>query len=135
AILNPVKDWYLFDEFKNGNPTEGFIGYVRIFSIIGFLVLLIACINFMNLATARSEKRAREVGVRKAIGSGRGALIRQFLTESYLITFISALAAIGLVQLAIPFFNTLTQTSIRIPYADGSFWLIMAAYLFLTGLL
>ncbi|HEY1062249.1 MAG TPA: ABC transporter permease [Daejeonella sp.] len=135
AILYPLKKWHLYNEFENGVASDGFIGYVRMFSIIGILVLLIACINFMNLATARSEKRAREVGVRKTLGSHRNALILQFLTESFMITLISAFAALGLVQLVLPSFNTLTQTSLTIPYNEGLFWLVMTVYVILTGLL
>ena len=88
-ILDPVANWHLYENFDKGKPVSGFIEYVNIFTIIGILVLLIACINFINLTTARSEKRAREVGVRKAIGSGKNHLIFQFLTESVLLTFIA----------------------------------------------
>ncbi len=77
-ILQPIKDWHLYNEYENGHVAGGFIEYVRMFSIIGILVLLIACINFINLTTARSEKRAREVGVRKAMGSQQKQLILQF---------------------------------------------------------
>jgi ABC-type antimicrobial peptide transport system permease subunit len=87
VILQPMKDWHLYNEYKNGHVAGGFIEYVRMFSIIGILVLLIACINFINLTTARSEKRAREVGVRKAMGSQKKQLIFQFLAESLLLTF------------------------------------------------
>ncbi|HEY8781778.1 MAG TPA: ABC transporter permease [Mucilaginibacter sp.] len=135
VILHPLKDWHLYSEFKNGKETGGFIDYVRMFSIIGILVLLIACINFMNLSTARSEKRAREVGVRKAIGSQRKDLIFQFLTESILITFVAFLLSILFVQLALPAFDTLTGASISIPYGNIVFWTIMILYVFLTGLL
>jgi putative ABC transport system permease protein len=105
VIMHPLKDWHLYNDFKNGKAVGGFIEYVRLFSIIGMLVLAIACINFMNLSTARSEKRAREVGVRKAIGSARIDLVYQFLLESVLITFISFLLGLLLVQLALPAFN------------------------------
>jgi putative ABC transport system permease protein len=99
------------------------------------LVLLIACINFMNLSTARSEKRAREVGVRKAIGSQRKDLIFQFLTESILITFIAFLLSILFVQLALPSFNMLTSGAVSIPYSNPVFWCIMITYILATGLL
>jgi putative ABC transport system permease protein len=135
VILHPLKDWHLYSDFKNGKEAGGFIDYVRMFSIIGILVLIIACINFMNLSTARSEKRAREVGVRKAIGSQRKDLIFQFLTESILITFIAFLFSILFTQLALPFFNTLTGSSIAIPYANPMFWVIMLMYVLITGLL
>jgi putative ABC transport system permease protein len=135
VIMHPLKDWHLITEFKNGKAVGGFVEYVRLFSIIGMLVLTIACINFMNLSTARSEKRVREVGVRKAIGSARTDLIYQFLTESVLITFISFLFGLLLVQLALPSFNTLTGSYVQIPYSSISFWSIMIIFVLFTGLL
>ncbi len=134
VILHPLKDWHLITDFKNGKPVGGFVEYVRLFSIIGILVLVIACINFMNLSTARSEKRAREVGVRKAIGSARIDLVYQFLLESVLITFISFLLGLLLVQLALPAFNTLTGGDVHIPYGNIGFWGIMIVFVFFTGL-
>lgn len=134
VFMHPLKDWHLYNDFKNGKVAGGFIEYVRLFGIIGLLVLAIACINFMNLSTARSEKRAREVGVRKAIGSGRIDLIYQFLMESILITFISFLLGLLFVQLALPSFNELTGSYIHIPYGSLSFWGIMMAFVLLTGL-
>jgi len=133
-ILHALKDWRLYSDFKNGRVAGGFIDYVRMFSIIGALVLLIACINFVNLSTARSEKRAREVGVRKAIGSLRRDLIFQFLTESLLITFVASLLSILFVQLALPFFNQLTTNSVQIPYTHAFFWCLMIAYVIFIGL-
>ena len=135
CFLQPMKNWHLYSEFKNGREDSGFIEYVRLFSLIGVLVLLIACINFMNLSTARSEKRAREVGVRKAIGSLRRDLILQFLVESILITILAAGIALLLVQLTLPWFNLLTQCSIHIPWNSCLFWAIMVGYVFVTGLL
>ena len=135
VILHAMKDWHLYSDFKKGKPVGGFIDYVRMFSIIGILVLLIACINFMNLSTARSEKRAREVGVRKAIGSQRKDLIIQFLAESILITFIAFLFSIVFVQLALPSFNTIIGSSIAIPFANPLFWIVMLLYVLFTGLL
>lgn len=135
VIMQEMKDWHLYTEFKNGVATGGLISYVRIFSITGILVLLIACINFMNLSTARSNKRAKEVGVRKVVGSRRYELILQFLTESLVITFAAFILSLVLVQLALPAFNTLTQANIRIPYTNAFFWMIMISYLLLTGLL
>ena len=133
--LHPLKDWRLYSEFKNGKAVGGFIDYVRLFSIIGGLVLLIACINFMNLSTARSEKRAREVGVRKAIGSRRKDLIFQFLTESVVIAMLSFVVALALVELALPSFNTLTKSAIQLPFANPVFWAVMVGYVLVTGLL
>jgi len=134
VFLYPLKDWHLYSDFKNGKIAGGFIDYVRMFGIIGALVLLIACINFVNLSTARSEKRAREVGVRKAIGSQRRDLIFQFLTESIFITFVAFLLSIAFVQLALPYFNTLTGSLVQIPYSDPVFWCIMMGYVLVTGL-
>ena len=134
VILHALKDWHLYSDFKNGQVAGGFIDYVRMFSIIGALVLLIACINFVNLSTARSEKRAREVGVRKAVGSLRSDLIYQFLTESILITFIAFLLSILFVQLALPYFNGLTTDSVHIPYGSAAFWCMMIAYVLFIGL-
>ncbi|MBV8390140.1 MAG: FtsX-like permease family protein, partial [Mucilaginibacter sp.] len=134
VFLHPLKDWHLYNEFKNGKVAGGFVDYVRLFSIIGVLVLTIACINFMNLSTARSEKRAREVGVRKAIGSGRIDLVYQFLLESVLITSISFLVGLLFVQLALPSFNILTSSDIHVPYGNIGFWCIMVAFILFTGL-
>jgi len=135
VILQPIGDAHLFSDYKNGKVAGGFIDYVRMFSVIGALVLLIACINFMNLSTARSEKRAREVGVRKAIGSQRRDLIFQFLTESLMITFAAFLFSILLVQLVLGPFNALTGGTVSIPYGNLVFWGIMIGYVIITGLL
>ena len=134
-ILFPAKNWRLLTQFKNGKAVDGFIQYVRMFGIIGMLVLAIACINFVNLSTARAEKRAREVGVRKSIGSLRRDLIFQFLTESFLITFMAFALSILIVQLALPSFNTITYATIAIPYANAAFWCVMMGYVLITGLL
>ncbi len=135
VFMQPMKDWHLYTDFKNGIAVGGFIDYVKMFSIIGMLVLLIACINFMNLSTARSEKRAREVGIRKAVGSQRKDLVFQFLIESVVITFIAFLLSVLFVQLALPAFNALTKTTINIPYSNVMFWVIMISYVLITGLL
>jgi len=135
AMFFPLKDWHLYTDFKNGLPQGGLIDYVRMFSIVGILVLLIACINFMNLSTARSERRAREVGVRKVMGSLRGQLILQFLTESLLMTALAFLLSIVLVQAVLPAFDALTGDAVRMPYGNGMFWLIMLSLVLLTGLL
>lgn len=135
VVLQPMKDWHLYTDFKNGHAVGGLIEYVRMFSIIGILVLLIACINFINLTTARSEKRAREVGVRKAIGSLRKDLIFQFLTESFLLTLIAFIFALLFVQWALPSFNTLTGHQLSIPFHNGIFWLVMLGSVVLTALI
>lgn len=135
VVMQPLQDWHLYNTYINGKASGGFIEYVHIFSIIGILVLVIACINFINLTTARSEKRAREVGIRKAIGSQRNQLIIQFLTESVLITFIAFLFSVGVVQLVLPSFNTLTATNITIPYTSTVFWIITIGCTLFTALL
>ncbi|SEM33688.1 duplicated orphan permease [Chitinophaga rupis] len=135
VILTPFQDQHLYSKYKNGKVAGGFIEYVRIFSVIGGLVLLIACINFINLTTARSAKRGKEVGIRKAIGSHRNALILQFLTESFLLTFFAFVLALLLVLLALPAFNALTASTIRIPYSSFIFWLLVTGGGILIGLL
>ena len=135
AFLHPLEDWHLYSEFREGVEAGGFIDYIRMFGIIGSLVLLIACINFMNLSTARSERRAREVGVRKAIGSKRSDLIVQFLCESFTITFLAFLICLLISALVLPAFNTIAGTAIVIPWSSWVFWAIMTGYVLLTGLL
>ena len=135
VFMQPLKDWHLYTEFKNGSASGGFIDYVRMFGITGIFVLLIACINFTNLSTACSEKRAREVGIRKVAGSLRRELISQFLIESVMIAFIAFAFSILFVQLALPAFNALTGTVVTIPWFSGVFWGIMISYVVITGLL
>jgi putative ABC transport system permease protein len=135
AFIHPLKDWHLYSDFKNGVVSGGFIAYVRMFSIIGILVLLIACINFTNLSIARSERRAREVGVRKAIGSLKRHIIIQFLMESVLITLLAFVLALMLVSVALPAFNALTTSVIVLPWSSATFWGVMLSYVLLTGLL
>ena len=135
VIMQPMQDWHLYTDYKNGVATGGLVDYLRMFTIIGILVLLIACINFMNLSTARSEKRAREVGIRKVAGSSRQGLILQFLVESIVITCIAFVVSLLIVQLALPAFNALAGTTIRLPLANAGFWLIMLGYVLITGLL
>ncbi len=133
-ILQPIKDWNLYTDYKNGKEAGGFVDYVRMFGIIGLLVLAIACINFVNLTTARSEKRAREVGIRKVLGSERSSLIVQFLVESFMMVFFAFLLSIVFVQLTLPAFNTLTGESISLPFLNGFFWLLMAGCVCVTAI-
>jgi putative ABC transport system permease protein len=135
VFLHPMAKWRLYSEFTDGINTGGFIKYVKLFGIFGLIVLLIACINFMNLSTARSEKRAKEVGVRKAMGSGREQLIGQFLSESLVISFIALGLALILVELVLPSFNTLTEKDISLQLANPLFWGIMLVFTIFTGLL
>ncbi len=135
VFIHPMSKWRLYSDFENGKNTGGFIKYVRMFGILGLIVLLIACINFMNLSTARSEKRAKEVGVRKAVGSGRKQLIGQFLSESMLISALAFLFALGIVIIALPYFNRLTDKDMSLQIASPLFWIIMILFTIITGLL
>ena len=134
-FIHPMSKWRLYSDFENGKNTGGFIKYVRMFGILGLIVLLIACINFMNLSTARSEKRAKEVGVRKAVGSGRKELINQFLNESVLMAAFAFVLALIIVALALPYFNKLTDKEMTLQVTNPVFWLIMILFTLVTGLL
>ena len=133
--LYPMEKWYLYSEFKNGYPSGGRITYVWLFAVTGIFVLLLACINFMNLSTARSEKRSREVGVRKVMGSTRSSLIFQFLSESFLAVFLAFMIALLLAFISIPVFNQITEKSIKLPVSNLYFWFLSALFLFITALL
>ena len=134
-VLQPMDNWRLHNEFKNGKVVGGRIQFVWLFGIIGIFVLLLACINFMNLSTARSEKRAKEVGIRKTVGSLRPQLIKQFLTESIVVAFLALLIALGLVLVVLPFFNGLSDKAIHLPGANMYFWLFILAFTLLTGII
>jgi ABC-type antimicrobial peptide transport system permease subunit len=134
-FLQPMNRWHLYSEFKDGINTGGAIQYVWLFGIIGGFVLLLACINFMNLSTARSEKRAKEVGVRKAIGSRRIQLIVQFFGESILLAVISLVFAGILVQVSLPFFNHLAAKEMSVPWTSPLFWISTLGFTFFTGLI
>jgi len=125
---------YLHSTFTNGKIDGGRIGYVRMFSIIAIFILLIACINFMNLTTARSVKRAKEIGVRKVVGALRGGLIKQFISESLLLTTLSVSLALLLLMFALPYFNQITQKEIALPFNNLSFWLQLILVTLITGL-
>ncbi len=133
-VLQPMDNWRLHNEFKNGKVVGGRIQFVWLFGIIGAFVLLLACINFMNLSTARSEKRAKEVGIRKTVGSLRPQLIKQFLTESIVVAFLSLVIALLLVLALIPFFNGLSDKEIHLPGANIYFWLFILAFTLFTGI-
>lgn len=134
-ILHPIPDWWLRSRFENGKIAGGRIEMVRTFTFIACFILLIACINFMNLSTARSEKRAREVGVRKVAGAGRHALIGQFLSESIIITLIAGIISVGIVLLTIPYFNTLVNHPLSVDFGDFRFWLFSLGVILITGIL
>ncbi|MDJ1466587.1 ABC transporter permease [Xanthocytophaga flava] len=134
-LLYPMRQWHLYNQFENGQVAGGRIQFVWMFGIIGVFVLLLACINFMNLSTARSEKRAKEVGIRKAIGSVRTQLIGQFLSESILISFLALVLALAFLWISLPFFNQIAHKEIHITWASISFWTIILGFTLLTGLL
>ena len=134
-FLFPMSKWHLYDQFKDGHNTGGRIQYVWLFGIIGIFVLLLACINFMNLSTARSEKRAREVGVRKAIGSLRSQLVYQFFTESLLCVMLAFLLSLLLVQSGLSFFNNIAAKQMTIPWGNGLFWMLGIGFSVVTGLI
>lgn len=131
----PLSQVHLYGKSENGQLVGGRIVTVRMFGFIALFILVIACINFMNLSTARSEKRAKEVGLRKVVGASKISLIAQFIGESTLIAFIAGLLALLVVQIALPSFNTLVDKHLFIPYSDGMFWLKLFGFILLTGLM
>lgn len=135
AFLFPYTKFHLYNNFVNGKPSGGRIDQVRLFAFLAFCVLLIASINYMNLSTARSEKRAREVGVRKALGSSRTSLMGQFIIESMLFSIIAVIVAFGLLELCLPYFNNLLDISMQIGYNSYPFWLTLGVLVILTGVL
>ena len=134
-FLHPMSKWHLYSEFKNGINVGGRVQFVWLFGIIGAFVLLLACINFMNLSTARSEKRAKEVGIRKAVGSIRGQLITQFFSESFLVVGLAFGLAVGLVLLSLVWFNQVADKQMVLPWMNPFFWLASLSFVALTGLL
>jgi len=134
-FLHPMNNWHLHSDFKNGVNIGGGIQYVWLFGVIGVFVLLLACINFMNLSTARSEKRAKEVGIRKSVGSKRNQLITQFYCESLVIAVFSLLFALVFVQLSLPFFNEVAGKKLTIPWSGPLFWLAGIGFTLFTGLI
>lgn len=134
-LLHPMCDWHLFSKYENGKMAGGRIQFVWLFGTIGIFVLLLACINFMNLGTARSEKRAKEVGIRKTVGSERKQLITQFLSESVLLALISFLLSILIVGLILPWFNGLADKKMDILWGSPIFWITCILFTILTGLL
>ncbi|HEY4324262.1 MAG TPA: ABC transporter permease [Mucilaginibacter sp.] len=134
-FLQPMSKWELHSEFKNGINTGGKIEFVWMFGIIGVFVLLLACINFMNLSTARSEKRAKEVGIRKTVGSLRGQLIGQFFSESLLVSLFAFMLSIVIVQLTLPWFNEVADKQMSILWGSAMFWLLGILFTLLTGVI
>ncbi|HTE10988.1 MAG TPA: ABC transporter permease, partial [Chitinophagaceae bacterium] len=134
-LLHPMRDWHLRSHWENGVQTGGQIEYVWLFSLVGGFVLLLACINFMNLSTARSEKRAKEVGIRKAIGSMRGQLIKQFYSESLLVVAFAFTLAVIAVALVLPWFNEVASKKMIIPWGNPLFWLTGILFSFITAII
>ena len=133
-FLMPMDKWHLYSEFKDGKNTGGMIRYVRMFAIIGIFVLLLACINFMNLSTARSEKRAKEVGIRKTIGSSRGQLIRQFFSESLLTVVIAYILSVFFAFISLPYFNIIAGKQMFILWSNTGFWITGVCFVVLTAI-
>lgn len=134
-FLYPVSELRLHSSFVNGVPEGGRIEVVRLFEIVAFFIILISCINFMNLSTARSESRMKEIGIRKTIGAGRTSLLGQFMTESVLMALFAGLIALLVIQLGLPYFNHLTDKKLTIDYANPVYWGGIAALIVLVGLL
>ena len=134
-FLFPMQDWYLRGDFENGVQSGGRIENAWLFGVIGLFILLLACINFVNLSTARSEKRATEVGIRKSIGSKRGQLVFQFLSESFLIVVLSFVFALGIVLLFLNGFNNLASKAIVFPWTNIQFWLVALVFIVVTAFL
>ncbi|HXD77899.1 MAG TPA: ABC transporter permease [Puia sp.] len=132
--LQPFPEKYLHSVFKDGRLDGGRIEYVRLFTLVAIFILAIACVNFMNLATAQSARRAKEVGLRKVIGAARGTLIGQFIGEAFLLTFLSVGLALLLVCAVLPAFNGLTGKQLVLPLAEPVFWVTLSAMVFVTGL-
>lgn len=128
-------DRYLNSNMKDGVISGGRIEYVRLFSLVAIFILIIACINFMNLTTARSIKRSREIGVRKVVGALRGGLIRQFIGEAVIITGIAMLMALVLLFLVLPLFNQMTDKHIEFPFSAWAFWAGIIGLTLITGLI
>ena len=134
-MLHPITKLNLYTEFENGKAVGGRIQFVWLFGIIGVFVLLLACINFMNLSTARSEKRAKEVGIRKTVGSLRKQLIGQFLSESVFFSLLALVLALVLVQLSLPFFNGLADKQMFLLWGSSLFWLLALGFTLFTGIM
>ncbi|HYG03481.1 MAG TPA: ABC transporter permease [Chryseosolibacter sp.] len=134
-FLHPMDRWHLYGKFENGHEAGGNIEYVQLFSAISILSLLIACLNYMNLVTARSERRAKEVGIRKSIGSSRKELVVQFLAESFIVTLLSFLLGILLVELALPHYGDLVHKGLSIDYSSYQFWIVSIVFVLGVSLL
>ena len=135
VFLHPMRKWHLYSDFEDGVIVGGRINNVWLFGITGAFVLVLACINFMNLSTARSEKRSKEVGIRKSIGSARRQLITQFFSESLVVSFLAFLFALFLVLIAMPSFNSIADKKMDIPWGEPLFWFVGLGFSGVTGFL
>jgi putative ABC transport system permease protein len=135
VFVHPITKWRLWSKFENGKFVGGGIESVRMFGLLAGFILLIACINYMNLSTARSVKRAKEVGIRKVVGAGRFSIVLRFLGESIMISFLAVIICLVLVQLGIKGFNWLTSNELFIPYRNPYFWLGITGFALFTGLI
>lgn len=133
-FLFPFKKTHLYGHFENGKVDGGKIDHIRLYMLLAACVLFIACINYMNLSTARSEKRAKEIGIRKTLGSTRNGIALQFLTESLMLSFIALFFAFVLLEISLPYFNRLLEVDILIDYSNYKIWLLMVSVLAVTGL-
>jgi putative ABC transport system permease protein len=133
-FLHPMDKWRLYSDFKHGVNTGGMISYVKLFTVIAIIILLIACVNFMNLSTAKSEKRAKEVGIRKTLGSERKQLLLQFYSESMIFSFIAFLLSVGAVFLLLPLFNSMINKELHLDILDPLFLLLAFILIVVTGL-
>jgi ABC-type antimicrobial peptide transport system permease subunit len=135
-FIYPVRRWRLYSSFTNGaEDNGGRMTFVKLFGTIAAFILLIACINFMNLSTARSEKRAKEVGIRKVVGAQKSSLISQFIGESVLLAFLAAMAAIIIVELSLPAYNKLTDKKLFVDFGNVYTWITGIGFILITGLL
>jgi putative ABC transport system permease protein len=135
VFVHPITKWRLWSRFENGKIVGGGIESVRLFGLLAGFILLIACINYMNLSTARSVKRAKEVGIRKVVGAGRFSIILRFLGESMMISFVSVIVCLVFVQLGIKGFNWLTYNKLYVPYQNPYFWMGIMGFALFTGLI
>ena len=134
-FVHPLTKWRLWSKFENGKIVGGGIDSVRIFLMLAGFILLIACINYMNLSTARSVKRGKEVGIRKVVGAGRFSIALRFLGESIMISLLSVILCLVIVQLSIKGFNWLTWNNLSVPYGNPLFWLGILGFAIFTGLI
>jgi ABC-type antimicrobial peptide transport system permease subunit len=135
VFIQPLKDQWLYSKSENGKYVGGRVETVKLFAVIAAFILLIACINFMNLSTARSEKRAKEVGIRKVVGAQKRSLISQFIGESILLAVFAFILALAIVELSLPAFNNLVGKKLFIDFSNVSYWLFALAFILFTGIL